>query len=750
MKHLRPFFSGYNYESKEYPSSSNVHRIPPQDIYDYIDIYYGYDTDTGSNHSNNNLSITTDDKFDVIANTSDPENVNIPYSETDCSSVIIPCKRNYSGCALRNHSSVGRVCFSRIVGIYHFLVWHNLSCDVIILHEIDIRGIYYLNITRSRIQFLDIQTRHFKNLSHVYIQDAVIDILNISIQEFDSFETLSIVNCSFKRLIVNVFWEDNTSNQFMFNGTFTAFLSFEDTRLDILADTLKDQFIFSTKTILNDTETYVLRHCHASFVEIYNINPKTIRFESSNMVSLDEAHVFSKVDYLSMRNYKISNIPILQDNIYESTISLDLAYNRIKRIRNGDLNDTFLLRYLDLNSNLINHIEDDAFVHLKRLYILNISNNSITEIPQGYFSTLENIYFLLLKFNRIEFIHTRAFSNLRKLNTLDISNNKLISLRKDLFLDLVNLKRLYIQNNNILVHEGMFRGLYNLKELWVDFFTICCAKPHTIYDVQCNAPPSDISSCEQLISNPSLNVVIWYMSFLATFGNIIALLCNFVFFKTRSFTAYSIFTCNLNVSDMMMGLYLYIIAFVNLVYTGRYAFEDHSWRQSVLCSVSGVLATVSSESSSFFVSLITMDRILAIKYPLSSRRLTKVGGILFAVLAWTISLSLALFPILPMGFSSFEGFYAQTAICIYLPLSVQRRPGWQYSMVVFVGINFIIFLGILVGQCVIVLEVIKSGRKIQSSNRHQREVALAKSVGAVVLTDFFCWIPIGIIGTPYF
>ncbi|XP_056009348.1 G-protein coupled receptor GRL101-like [Ostrea edulis] len=193
-----------------------------------------------------------------------------------------------------------------------------------------------------------------------------------------------------------------------------------------------------------------------------------------------------------------------------------------------------------------------------------------------------------------------------------------------------------------------------------------------------------------------------------------------------------------------------IPSFVNLVYTGRYAFEDHSWRQSVLCSVSGVLATVSSESSSFFVSLITMDRILAIKYPLSSRRLTKVGGILLAVLAWTISLSLALFPILPMGFSSFEGFYAQTAICIYLPLSVQRRPGWQYSMVVFVGINFIIFLGILVGQCVIVLEVIKSGRKIQSSNRHQREVALAKSVGAVVLTDFFCWIPIGIIDCFFF
>ncbi|XP_062570289.1 relaxin receptor 2-like [Saccostrea cucullata] len=67
-------------------------------------------------------------------------------------------------------------------------------------------------------------------------------------------------------------------------------------------------------------------------------------------------------------------------------------------------------------------------------------------------------------------------------------------------------------------------------------------------------------------------------------------------------------------------------------------------------------------------------------------------------------------------------------------------------MVIFVGFNFIIFLGIAVGQIVILSEVMKSSRMCNSSNVRRREVALAKSVVAVVLTDLLCWIPIGIIG----
>ena len=46
----------------------------------------------------------------------------------------------------------------------------------------------------------------------------------------------------------------------------------------------------------------------------------------------------------------------------------------------------------------------------------------------------------------------------------------------------------------------------------------------------------------------------------------------------------------------------------------------------------------------------------------------------------------------------------------------------------------------------ILSEVMKSSRVCNSSSVRRREVALAKSVVAVVLTDLLCWIPIAIIG----
>ncbi|XP_061195208.1 G-protein coupled receptor GRL101-like [Saccostrea echinata] len=313
-----------------------------------------------------------------------------------------------------------------------------------------------------------------------------------------------------------------------------------------------------------------------------------------------------------------------------------------------------------------------------------------------------------------------------------------------IFSELESLEKLYIQNNKIVSVEGMFAGLFSLKFLQVDFFSICCAKPRNYYDVTCVAPQNEISSCEQLISVPVLNVIIWYIAQLATFGNLIALIYNIISFSSGSSFTYFFLSSNLSLADLLMGVYLYIIAVVNLIHTGRYGFEDHKWRQSFLCTFEGVLATLSSEASVLFVFLITIDRVTSIKHPFSQRK--KVWYFGAALFSWIIAISLSLFPVLPLNLPLFDGFYSQSPICISLPLSVRRQPGWQYSMVIFIGFNFTLFLGILFGHFIILFDVLKSGRVIQTSNTHVREITLAKSVVAVVMTDLLCWIPIGIIG----
>ncbi|XP_062569354.1 G-protein coupled receptor GRL101-like [Saccostrea cucullata] len=307
-----------------------------------------------------------------------------------------------------------------------------------------------------------------------------------------------------------------------------------------------------------------------------------------------------------------------------------------------------------------------------------------------------------------------------------------------------NLENLFLHNNDIMSIKGMFLGLFNLKFLKVDVFSLCCAKPRSIYEVECVAPQNTISSCEQLISVPVLSVVIWYMAFLATFGNIVALISNLTTFKDKASIEYLILSFNLSIADLFMGIYLYVIAIVNLMYTGVYGFEDYKWRHSSVCTFAGILATMSSEASALFVLLITIDRLIAIKHPFYPNKRRWV--IMLSVFSWALSISISLFPILAMELLIFKDFYAQSPICVSLPLSVHRQSGWQYSMIIFIGLNFIIFVGISIGQFLIILEVNKSGRKSQASNRRRREIALAKSVVAVVITDLLCWVPVGIIG----
>ncbi|XP_056002472.1 G-protein coupled receptor GRL101-like [Ostrea edulis] len=144
------------------------------------------------------------------------------------------------------------------------------------------------------------------------------------------------------------------------------------------------------------------------------------------------------------------------------------------------------------------------------------------------------------------------------------------------------------------------------------------------------------------------------------------------------------------------------------------------------------------------VFLITIDRFIAVKYPFSKLRFSVKTASILSCVAWVFSLLLSLIPLLPVP--GFEYFYAQSGICISLPLSVVRRSGWEYSMVIFVGLNFLLFLGILVGQISVFVEVLRSGRNVRSSRSMQREKALAVTVLSVVLTDILCWIPIGTIG----
>lgn len=203
-----------------------------------------------------------------------------------------------------------------------------------------------------------------------------------------------------------------------------------------------------------------------------------------------------------------------------------------------------------------------------------------------------------------------------------------------------------------------------------------------------------------------------------------------------------------------MTFVLNYIAIPNLHF--RYVFSDEYWRHSIWCTLAGVLSTVSSEASVFFLCLITLDRFLVIKYPFSQLTFTTNTAIFSSIFAWIVSLSIAITPVIYTGYFQ-NSFYSKSGVCIALPLTRDRPPGWLYSVLVFIGLNFVTFILIAIGQLSIYKEIKKVTSVItvnrgNSGSGRGNELAVARNLLLVVTTDFLCWFPIGCMGmfTLYF
>ncbi|XP_063405928.1 G-protein coupled receptor GRL101-like [Mytilus trossulus] len=89
-------------------------------------------------------------------------------------------------------------------------------------------------------------------------------------------------------------------------------------------------------------------------------------------------------------------------------------------------------------------------------------------------------------------------------------------------------------------------------------------------------------------------------------------------------------------------------------------------------------------------------------------------------------------------------FYSKTAVCLALPLSRQKVSGWEYSTAIFVFFNSIAF--IVIAWCQLsIFQVAKSSNRIMAK-RTKQDLTLARRLFLVVLTDFLCWFPVGVMG----
>ncbi|XP_034314025.2 relaxin receptor 1 [Magallana gigas] len=449
----------------------------------------------------------------------------------------------------------------------------------------------------------------------------------------------------------------------------------------------------------------------------------------------------------------------------KALIKLDLRDNNISNTNNYFSKSMKIITYLDLGYNSIEKLSLDMFEGLNRLIELNMEHNKIEQLDPFTFFSLPSLHTLNLAFNNVRTIHRLAMENLSSLKKLNLTGNKIVHLGASLFaalkhlqiLDLSEnamktlernafeslgeLKSLYIHGNELVVSKSMFEGLCNLERLRTDSYIICCVRPSTVDVEKCISPRDRISTCEQLISVGVLAQMIWYMALFSFGGNIFVIYYRLKIYFKGSATSQTLLILNLSISDLLMGIYLFIIAVADLEYRNKYGLNDSKWRFSNICTAAGLLATISSEASVLFVFLITAERFIAFKYPFSSANLkTQKCGTCAAITVWLFAVGIATAPLF-----FYSDFYSRSTVCISLPLTTDMFSGWEYSTLVFIVFNLLVFIAVVLGQILIFAEVKRIGSNV-TNDTTKREIAVFKSLSYVVLSDAFCWIPIVLIG----
>ncbi|XP_015767382.1 PREDICTED: peroxidasin homolog [Acropora digitifera] len=142
-------------------------------------------------------------------------------------------------------------------------------------------------------------------------------------------------------------------------------------------------------------------------------------------------------------HHSLSRIP----TVPSTTVALDLRFNNISIIRDGDLAELHQITTLFLSGNNIHTIDPEAFSGLKSLKYLYLFNNKLKRIHENVFSGLVNLEQLYLHLNEIEEIPAATFTDLYALDRLYLHHNRLRSVPKGLFKNLQSLRRLRLDSN---------------------------------------------------------------------------------------------------------------------------------------------------------------------------------------------------------------------------------------------------------------------------------------------------------------
>ena len=582
--------------------------------------------------------------------------------------------------------------------------------------------------------------------------------------------------------------------------------------------------------VIYPTDIVALKFVRQNVLEI-NGNPfssldglKTLTL-NNNPLSFLHSSVFSGLNaltYLSLKGNQLVTLDIAVFQNLTELVYLDLSHNNLGSFHLGTFVNLVNLNHLYLNRNNLKNLPKTLFSKLHSLKVLYIGNNLLLlSLDSTLFQGLPNLQVLLLINMGIEKIDARLFWNLNNLKGLHLGYNRLTKLDRHQFQNMINLEVLYLGRNQlealdlylfrdtvnltfIYLAENKLTNIPNLSNLkylnyinlqnniltMIDSNSFVNLSKHTEIVVsqpeicECYVPAkincsalnvrSPFLTCDRLLSDRTLVVIMWLIGLNALCGNMFVLIWRK---KTQDTNKVQTFLLsNLAVSDFLMGIYMLLIASADIYFGEYFPMQAEIWRKGTTCRIAGTISIVSSEASVFFVTLISIDRFINIRFPFSHQKLARKSTAIIVALLWLTALMLGLVPSILAG-TNYK-FYDNSHVCIGLPLaklhlhtntlsielvvvdelgihyeiprvqsvSLGEGDGMFFSSGLFLGLNCMCYLVILLCYVEIIRTVMKSSKRVGLSPEVKEQVKMTAKVAAIVLTDFLCWFPVILLG----
>ena len=150
---------------------------------------------------------------------------------------------------------------------------------------------------------------------------------------------------------------------------------------------------------------------------------------------------------------------------------------------------------------------------------------------------------------------------------------------------------------------------------------------------------------------------------------------------------------------------------------------------------------MSNAVSGLVLLLISLDRFLAYNYPICHISLADKARKIVCGLIWVFGTVLAMMP-----FTNSNGhiaFHETTGACIPIPISTNKKNVYSFGILF---MTFLIFLLTANMQLMIYLKVRNIARFMDKTKCNVENARLTKNIMSIVVTDFLCWVPVGLLG----